>query len=151
MEVSIRFNQTFLIVKNVRNEPGVGAEIMGDLYELGVDTEYFHATPSPDGKKSDILIMINNENLEKTVFGINTARKKTGGDKTVILTDLTGIIIRGSGTKEISQALTKAFSICTKHEVNVALVYTTFVSANLYVSSETVTKEFMDDLRKGFE
>lgn len=151
MDISIRFNQTFLIVRNVKNEPGVGAEIMSVLYESGVDVDYFHVTPSSDGKKSDVLIMISNENLEKTIFGINTARKRTGGDKTVILNDLTGIIIRGSGTKEISKALAQAFIICAEYEVNVALVYTTLVSANLYVSSETVSKEFMDALRKGFE
>ena len=151
MEVLSRFNVVFIILRDVENKPGVGAEIMKSLSSLGVEIESFQAYSLPASKYADIVVMVREENVERAVLGINATRRKVKREGPFVVADITGITIRGTGIKENSKVLEQAFSICASHNVNVVMAYTTLISLNLYVSSTDLTLEVMKALQSEFE
>ena len=143
MEVSAKFDTTFICIPKVENKPGIGEEITAALYELGVDVEYFQATNIPGREDTGILMIVKPEDIKRSIVAINNARKKIECGKPVIINELTGIIIRGAGIKNSSGFLYRALRVCAKLGVNVSIVYTTLISINMYVDTRSFTSELI--------
>ena len=150
MEVMIKYNMSFIMVPKVKNEPGVGEEVMKCLYELGVEVEYFNALATRSDS-ADIVVMVKSGDVERVVSGVSKIKGRIGGAKPTVATELAGIVITGLKLKESSEVLYKSFAVCARFKTNVITAYTTLTSINLFVESKNLTADLMEDLRKEFE
>ena len=148
MEVSAKFDTTFILIPRIENKPGMGEEITASLYELGVDVEYFQATSTPGREYADIMVMIKSGDVARAMAAIDRTKKKIGCGKPVIISGLTGITIMGTGVKKSSEFLYRALGVCARLGVNVVIAYTTLISINLYVESKSFSPELVEKIRE---
>ena len=150
IEIIPRFNVASIILRDVKNKPGVGGELLTRLNEAGVAVEYFNATPTSH-EQSTIIMMVAAEEVYKAISSVNKARKKIGGGNPEITTELMEITIRGVSVRESGEPLAKAFTACERKGVNVIMAYTTPISINLFIETKDFTTELIDELRKEYE
>ncbi len=148
MEISAKFDTMFIFIPKIENKPGCGEEITASLYELGVDVEYFQATTVPGREYTDVLIIVKQEDIKRSMAAINSARKKIECGKPVLVNGLTGIIIRGAGVRNSSKFLYCAMKVCAKSKVNVSIVYTTLISINMYVDTRNFNLELIGEIEQ---
>lgn len=142
----------FVIIRNVKNKPGMGRQITGAISEMGVNIEAFNALSTPTEDRADVMIIVRNEDVKKVKDAVNRERKITEADKAVVVRGLTGIVIRGGASmRETPGVLERAFRVATDHGVNVIMAYTTLVSLNLFIESKDFTPEFMSALEREFK
>ncbi len=149
IEILPRFNIANIILRNVKNEPGVGGELLNKLNEAGVIVEYFNATPEIN-EQSTITMIVMAEEVYKVMSAVNKARKKIKGENPEISTDIMEIRIRGVSVKGSGKPLSQAFTICGRKKVNIIATYTTPISIHLYISTKDFTTELIDELQKEY-
>ncbi len=151
MEISAKFDATFILIPNVENKPGSGEEITASLYELGVDVKYFQATSIPGKEHADIMLMIDSGDTGRSRAAINRIRKKIKCGKPIIIDGLTGITIMGAGVKSSSKFLYRTLGVCAKLKINVTIAFTTLISINLYVEAKSFSPELVRKIEEALK
>ena len=150
IEILARFNVGSIILRNIKNEAGIGGELLSRLNKDGITVEYFSATPTTH-EQSTIIMIVTKEDIYKAMSSVNNSGKKIGGEDPEINTDIMEITIRGVSIRKSSDPLVKAFSTCGEKNVNVIAVHTTPISIHIYIATKDFSTNLIDELQKEYK
>ena len=153
IEVSKKEDMCFIVVRKVHNKPGVAAVILSALKEVGINVENLQTVADPKNEQADVFtIAVSLPDVEKTVQSIERANGEVGGERPLlVIKNLAGLTIRGVSLSNSTDVFHQTFEICGRLGINVAMVYTTPISLNIYIKEKVFVNRLIDELRKALQ
>ncbi len=153
VEISKKNDMCFVVVRKMNNKPGTAAIILSSLKEAGVNVENLQAIVDPKNEQADVFTLaVGLPDVEKTVQSIERANGEVGGERPpLVVKNLAGVVVRGITLENSTNVFHQVFKICGNLGINVAMVYTTPISLNIYIKEKVFVNQLLEGLRRGLK
>jgi aspartate kinase len=135
LEISIKEYISKIILENVPDKPGVGAEIFGALGVKGINVELVVNSPTSDGL-GILSIIIDSGDLDKTIGLMDSIRESVGAGNYSIDNEKGIITVSHPSLNKKPGFAGMMFKILSSKGINIDLISTSFSSISCLIPKE---------------
>lgn len=151
LEVSIKRNLSFILIKRAHNRPGVAFQIVKALQEQGIEIDQFYGVGAPRSKEGEaIIVSVSSSKAEEAFKHIRAADGTISEEKPILISPVIGITIKGFALKDATDVITRVFDLCHKLGLNIIVMYTTLISLNVFMEAKHFNREVAETFIKEF-
>ncbi len=120
----------------VADKPGVAARIFGPLARAGINVDMIVQNVSDDGKHTDLTFTVPENDLDKALDVIRSARKEIGYNDLVGSTNVVKISVIGIGMRSHAGVAATMFKALADKAINIQAITTSEIKVSVLIDSD---------------